>query len=72
MEDRCAGFVAFSRVRSERVYQERVSSPIHLFLSSTPVEKRCSRPALDVRRSEEWILSMKRFLLRDEEKNSIF
>lgn len=26
----------------------------------------------NVRRSEEWILSMKRFLLRDEEKNSIF
>lgn len=31
-----------------RAFETRFSSPIHLFLSSTPIEKRCSRPALDV------------------------
>lgn len=51
-----------------RAFETRFSSPIHLFLSSTPIEKRCSRARL----SEEWIPSMKRFLLRDEEKKFHF
>lgn len=51
-----------------RAFETRFSSPIHLFLSSTPIEKRCSRAQL----SEEWIPSMKRFLLRDEEKKFHF
>lgn len=34
-----------------RAFETRFSSPIHLFLSSTPIEKRCSRAQL----SEEWI-----------------